>query len=465
MSTGRVPAALVPSSFRDPSGFLFWREGRLFRQINRAYQADYDHLIQSGLLERLVADGLLVPHVEADLDAAVTPEAYKLICPEALGFVSYPYEWCFSQLKDAALLTLGIQRVALKHGMSLKDASAYNVQFRDGRPILIDTLSFERYREGRPWVAYRQFCEQFLAPLALTSRTDVRLGRLSRLYIDGVPLDLASALLPWRTRLSVSLGLHIHAHARSQRKHARRGKAVDVRFSRRSFDALLDSLVSAVEKQEFRRGETEWAKYYESMHNYGEEGLEEKGDLLRQALDGIRPSTVWDLGANTGTFSRIATGCGAFTVAFDLDPSAVESNYRQVVENRETKLLPLLLDLRNPSPGIGWANEERASLAERGPVDTVLALGLVHHLAIGNNVPLDRLADFFAGLSDRLIIEFVPKEDSQVERMLATREDVFGSYHQAGFEAAFAARFELGQALPIRGTQRILYSMRRRAAS
>ncbi|HYO67091.1 MAG TPA: hypothetical protein VEU33_13530, partial [Archangium sp.] len=224
-SPGASGPLLEAASFRDPSGFVFRREGIVYRQVNDSYREDFALLQGSGLHAELVQAGQLIPHEEVDLGLAAAPGAHKVLRPRQLPFVSYPYEWSFSQLQDAALLTLDVQEKALARGLSLKDASAYNVQLVDGRPMLIDTLSFEKYEEGRPWVAYRQFCQHFLAPLALMSHTDVRLGQLLRLYIDGIPLDLASRLLPGRTRFSFALGMHVHAHARSQQKYA--DKAVE----------------------------------------------------------------------------------------------------------------------------------------------------------------------------------------------------------------------------------------------
>ena len=209
-----------PASFRDRSGFVFQHDGCILRQVNHCYRPHYDQLLASGLYDELVGANLIVPHNEASGDLSFDSQAYKVLRPAQLAFVSYLYEWSFSQLRDAALATLEIERRALAKGMTLKDASAYNIQLHEARPKLIDTLSFERYEEGRPWIAYRQFCQHFLAPLALMSRVDVRLGQLLRIHLDGIPLDLASRLLPWRSRFNLSLGLHIHAHARSQRRHA-----------------------------------------------------------------------------------------------------------------------------------------------------------------------------------------------------------------------------------------------------
>jgi len=199
-----MPNKVLPSSFRDPSGFLFLRDGFIYRQVNTIYRENYDYLISSNLYKTLVDAELLIPHHEVDIKKARSDEIYKVIKPELILFISYPYEWCFSQLKDAALTTLEIQKKSLDFGISLKDCSAYNIQFRKGKPIFIDTLSFERYHQGKPWVAYRQFCQHFLAPLALMSYKDIRLNQLFRVYIDGPPLDLTSSLLPFRTRFRIS---------------------------------------------------------------------------------------------------------------------------------------------------------------------------------------------------------------------------------------------------------------------
>ena len=450
------------SSFRDPSGFLFTRDGTLYRQINQVYREHYDRLMGSGLYAELTEAGLLIPHTEVDLPPAEPPSAYRVLRPEPIPFISYPYEWCFSQLQDAALATLRIQRRALRHGMSLKDASAYNIQFHRGRPVLLDTLSFETLREGEPWVAYRQFCQHFLAPLALMARRDIRLGQLLRVHIDGVPLDLASGLLPWPTRWQLGLAMHIHGHAASQRRYADKAvKPKAGRFGLRALQGLVESLQSTVRRLHWRPSGTEWAEYYRET-NYTSSAIVHKEELVGRFLERCRPQVVWDLGANTGRFGRIASDRAILTVASDNDPAAVELSYLECKKRKETHLLPLLVDLTNPSPSQGWAHDERMSLLERGPADAVLALALVHHLAISNNVPLGRLADFFAQAGRALIVEFVPKSDSQVQRLLATREDVFPDYRQDAFEAAFARRFEVEAAETVRESERTLYLMRRR---
>ena len=458
-----------PASFRDPSGFVFRRGGIVHRQIGAGYRDDYQRLMQSGLYDELVSAGLLLEHSEVELSLAADEGAYRVIRPVQLPFVSYPYEWCFSQLRDAALATLRIQRLALARGMWLKDSSAYNIQLHQARPVLIDTLSLERYPEGKPWVAYRQFCQHFLAPLVLMSKTDVRLNQLLKANLDGIPLDLASRLLPWSSRFSLSLGLHIHAHARSQRKYAERPAKVSAaagQLSRRALEALVAHLEATVERLSWRHGKTEWSDYYEANNNYSGQAMQSKERLVGELLRQVQPASVWDLGANVGRFGRLALQGGAQTVvAWDVDPACVEANYRQVAAGREQGLLPLVLDLTNPSPAMGWAHAERMSLAERGPADAVLALGLVHHLAISNNVPLARIAAHFKQLGRWLIVEWVPKEDSQVQKLLASRADVFPDYRQAAFEEAFQKEFRIERKAEIDGSRRAVYLMQAGASA
>lgn len=440
---------------------MYRRGGTLFRQVNESHREHFQALFESGLYDELTADGLLIPHEERPIDLALTPEAFRVLEPFEIPMVSYPYEWGFGMLKDAALTTLEIQKRALARGMTLKDASAYNIQFREGKPILIDTLSFEARREGAPWIAYRQFCQHFLAPLAMMSIVDVRLGRLLQSFLDGVPLDLAGHLLPRRSWSRLSLALHIHLHARSIRRHAdaTRERIEQARYLRpRGLEALLDNLESAVRRLDWGPAGTEWAEY-EDEHGYSSDARSAKEHLVLEWLRDQAPETVWDLGSNTGFFSRIASSAGSRVVALDGDPAAVEILYRQIRREDERRILPLWIDLANPSPSLGWAHAERASLMDRGPADTVLALALVHHLAIGNNLPLDSIARLFSELARHAIVEFVPKSDPQAQRLLVSREDIFHGYTKEAFEQAFTRFFRILHVSELAGSGRWLYNM------
>ncbi len=460
-----MPSEIVSGSFRDPSGFVFRHNGSVYRQVNQCYKDDYDLLMKSGLYEDLVTAGLLIPHEEVTgVPSPCETGAYKVLKPEMIRFISYPYEWCFGQFKDAALTTLAVQRTALKYGMTLKDCSAYNIQFHKGRPVFIDTLSFTKHVQGAPWTPYKQFCQHFYGVLAMISYTDPRLRRLTRLYMDGVPLDLVSSVLPYRTKFVFPMLLHIHLHAKTQVRYANRpiGQAnFRQSMSVNSLMGLLDSLEDGVRRLTWKPVGTEWADYYND-DSYTPGGREHKQRLISEYVATVCPATVWDMGANTGFHSRVASEFGAETVAFDVDPAAVEMNYQQTVRDNETNILPLLLDLTNPSPSLGWDNDERLSLADRGPADLAMALALIHHLAISNNVPLQRVATFFSRICRSLIIEFVPKADHKVRKLLATRDDVFPGYAQDGFEEEFSNLFEIERSDKIKDSDRVLYLMRRR---
>jgi ribosomal protein L11 methylase PrmA len=447
----------IEASFRDPSGKVFLENGKVFRGISHGFKPQFETFINSGLYEDLTKDNLLVKHAEVQ---NAGNDFFKIILPDQIPFISYPYEWSFSQYKDAALLTLKIAKRALKFGMVLKDASAYNVQFLGSRPVFIDTLSFEKYKEGAPWIAYKQFCQHFLAPLAIASFRDIRLFSLMRDFIDGVPLDLAAKILPLKAKLKPSLFIHIVMHAKAQQKYAgeKLNKAeMSGNFNKKSFLTLLNSLESSVRSLKFKMPETEWGDYYE-FTNYDEEAAKNKEKTIKSFLASIKPKSVWDMGANDGRYTRIALEAGAKTVAFDIDPVAIEKGYLKAKEKKEN-LLFLIQDLTNPSPGIGWANKERDSLSKRGPADAVFALALIHHLAISNNLPFEKIASFFSSLGKHLVIEFVPKEDSKVQTLLATREDIFPDYSESGFEAEFSKKFKILTKEKVINSKRTLYLM------
>ena len=450
---------VVGGSFRDPSGVVFRRDGIVYRQVNAGSAADLDRLEASGLYRKLVGAGLLVAHQDAAVPPPDPIAARRVIRPEQIPFISYPYEWCFGQLKDAALTTLEIQLRAVDDGMSLKDASAFNIQFLGGRPVLIDTLSFEKYVEGRPWVAYRQFCEHFLGPLVLMSRVDPWLGRLSALTVDGVPLEIASRLLPLTSRFNPTTLLHIHLHARSVKKYGGRGVPERVKsrgLSRRGMRNLVEGLKHAVEKLTWSPVGTEWANY-EMEHGYMDESLGAKREVVGDALRAIHPRTVWDLGANTGEFSRLALDQGAFVVSMDFDPAAVEKNYRRMRQDAETRLLPLVVDLRSPSSDLGWAEQERDGLTARSNPEVLMALALIHHLVIGANVPISRIMQWFARLAPQVLIEFVPKDDPQVRRLLISRADVFEDYSREAFERSMREWFQIRSVHQLPGSSRAVF--------
>ncbi len=454
------------SSFRDPAGFVFNHKGAVYRQINLAGRRDYDQLMESGLYKALTTKRLLVAHtvVTKTDDFGKDIERYAVIQPEQIPFISYPYEWSFPQLKAAALLTLEIQEIALQHGMILKDASAYNVQFIGKRPIFIDSLSFAAHETGKPWDGYRQFCEHFIAPLAVARYTTYDSLKLLQTHIEGIPLGLASKILPKRARLNVGLFSHLILHNASQRRFQKSGAKTDTEarevktrpMSTLALQGLMASLSRTVNSLKPPASQTEWGNYYD-FTNYTDAGFKEKHAMVEKFMEQIspKPLMVWDFGANNGEFSQIAAKHNVYTIAWDIDPIAVGRNYLH--QENTAHMLPLIQDCVNPSPSLGWMGTERDSLFKRGPADVVFVLALIHHLAIGRNLPLAHIAEFLAATGKHIIIEFVPKGDSKVDILLASRKDIFPDYDIEQFEAAMAKYFVLVEKQSIPHTKRTLF--------
>lgn len=447
------------ASFRDPSGFVYIEDGVIYRQVNLSYKEDYDLFIRSGLYQELLDKKLIVPHIECD---EKSDEFYRIIQPKKIDFISYPYEWAFSQLKDAALLTLKVQQESLKKGMSLKDATSYNVQFQDGCPVFIDTLSFEKYKDNKPWLAYKQFCQHFLAPLVLMSYVDVSSNQLLRTNIDGIPLSLACNYLPIKAKFNFGILLHIFMHSSSQKQYEDsedQGQLEEAQMSLFSQEALIDSLISTVKSLKLPQVKTEWGDYYDNT-NYTDASFKYKKKLVSEFIDIVQPKTLCDLGANKGDFSRVVAVKDIKIISCDIDPVAVEKNYLKLKKDKEKNILPMIQDLTNPSPSIGFNSEERESFKDRAKCDLTMALALIHHMAISNNLPFANIASSFSEMSNYLVIEFVPKEDSKVQKLLSTREDIFSSYSQSDFENEFGKYYDIVQSEKIQGSERVLYLMK-----
>ncbi len=452
-------------TFRDPAGLVFSRRGAIYRQVNASYASQYHQLLETGLYDSLVADALMIGHEEVDDETLIrTREAYRILKPAQVPFISYPYEWAFSMYKEAALLLLEIQRRALNHGMTLREARAYDVQFAEGRPMLIDTLAFDSYTSGDPWSGYEQFCQQFLAPLALMSFVDVSLGQLMRVYINGVPLELAAKLLPRQTWLRPGQLLHIHLNSSGQVTDAQPRRLADLarqNIRRQAIDGLIDNLTTTIQEMRWDGDTTDWTQFRDD-DAYSSAAYAEKQRLIRTFLADVRPEVVWEIGAGAGDFAKLVTERGAHVVAWDGDPSAVNAAYRRAKTEDERDLLPLLMDITNPSPGLGWSNTERMSMATRADADLVMALALGHHLVLGENIPLRDVAAFFATLGPWLIIEFVPTRDPRAETLFGSAEDSAPHYTQETFEAAFDLFYEVIHRQHITESERVLYLLRKR---
>jgi hypothetical protein len=447
-----------PSSYRDPSGFLFQQNGILYRQVNQSFREDFDLLHSSGLYEKLAGAKQLIPHTLLHSNLTGEEAWYETIQPEMIPFISYPYEWCFGMWKDAALTTLGVAQAALQYGMMLKDASAYNVQWHEGQMVFIDSLSFERYEENKPWIAYRQFCEHFLAPLALMHYLQLPLQSLFLAYPDGIPLRLAKKLLPLKSRFNLHTWLHIHLHGSAAEKSGSVPSSKPVRFSKQKMVHLLQSLESAIRSFSFDGGRDLWSGYYNEAwqrDNY----LQTKKDIISGWLGFIPYSSALDLGSNEGVFTELVAAGNKKLICADVDHYSINRLYQKIKRDGQKNIHPLVTDLSHPSPAIGLNNEERMSFKERVKADLVLALALIHHLAIGKNIPFSGMADFFQQLGHYLVIEFIPKEDEKIRFMLQQKKDVYQDYTVENFLAVFSGRYKLLDRQVVGTSKRTLYLM------
>ncbi len=449
-----------PASFKDPAGFIFEANGKIYRQVNKVYSHQYQQLMESGLYNQLISNNQLIPHTSINSNLTGEEEWFLTLLPEQLSFISYPYEWCFDQLKDAALLTLSVVRTSLDKGMILKDATPFNIQFLNGKPLFIDTLSFDRYDETLPWVAYRQFCETFLFPLYLEHYLKIDCIKWLSNYIHGIPVEVTAKLLPWKSKWS--LGVRLHVLLQNNVRIRKTTQTIQPSFSKHKLLNLITHLESIIRSLSSGYPPvSDWSNYYDETI-LGKEYLDQKEIILKKMLGTISYKSVLDLGANDGYFSRLLAKENKLVLAVDSDSRCINNLYQIIKREHLTNVIPLILDFSNPSPAIGFNNTERSSFGQRARADLVLALALIHHLVIGKNIPLPELAGYFANMAPQLIIEFVPKEDEKVKQLLSGRADIFSTYNAASFEAHFSRYYTIQAKELIPGTTRILYCLARK---
>ena len=443
------------SSFRDPSGYIYYENNKVFRRVNKCYFKEYNHLMKSGLYEELINNNLMVKHKEIEKN-----KDYIVLEVDKIPYISYPYEWTFNQLRDAGILTLEINKIAMKYGMILKDASAYNVQFNKGKVIFIDTLSFMFYKDNSPWGAYGQFSRHFIAPLVLMKHIDIRMNKLLECYIDGIPLDLCSRLLGKRGGM-ISY-LHIKMQNKSINKHnVDRDNKKEISIKKQSIINMFDMIERQLNSLKIKDFDSEWKNYYDNT-NYNDVSKFDKHEIIKEFCNEIKLNKndiIFDLGANDGRYSELVYNAfNNTTIAFDIDNNSVERNYLNNKKN-ELDILPLVMDINNPSSGIGFSNSERLSFMDRGNAGLTLVLAFIHHIVISNNISFEMLVNFLSMITKYLIIEFVPKEDSQVQLLLSTREDIFPLYDLDNFKKEFSEKFKILKEVKIKDSERTMFLM------
>ena len=447
-----------PGSFRDPESRVFYAGADVYRALSADGLSDFEAVQASGLLD----DGRVVSTERVEdvtaLKGLLVHEPAAVLRHERIPFVSYPYEWTFSMLKDAALLQLDLLLEALDHDLVLKDSTPYNVQFKGARPVFVDVGSFERLREGEPWVGYRQFCMLYLYPLLLQSAKGVPFRPWLRGAIDGITPPQMRDLMSFRDRFR--RGVFEARYADRPRQVKQEVKRV---FKKELFVANVRKMRKLVERLQWDPPQGVWTAYGE-RNTYTDEDARRKDDFVREVAGSRDWGLVWDIGANNGRYSRIAAEGARTVLAVDADEGPVELLYRDLRAEGDEQILTLTMNLADPSPGPGWRGLERRALAERGKPDLVLALALIHHVAISANVPVREFIDWLASLGSALVIEFPTREDPMVKKLLAPkREGLHPDYELSFFERCLAEAFEVERSERLESGTRVLYHARPKA--
>jgi SAM-dependent methyltransferase len=455
---------LEPGSFRDPESRVFYAGNEVYRALSPDGLSDFEALRATGLLddERVVRTE---PAADtAALRGLLVHEPAAVLRHERIPFVSYPYEWTFSMLKDAALLQLDLLLSALGHDLVLKDATPYNVQFKGAKPVFVDVGSFERMREGEPWVGYRQFCMLYLYPLLLQAVKDVPFQPWLRGSIDGISPTQMRGLMSFRDRFRKGVFTNVFLHAKLEARYADRPNQVkqEVKrvFKKELFVANVRKMRKLVERLEWNPPQGVWTAYGE-RNSYTDDDARRKDDFVREVATSRTWKLVWDIGANTGRYSRIAAEGAKTVVAVDADQGPVELLYRDLRQEANEQILTLTMNLADPSPGLGWRGLERRSMPDRGKPDLVLALALIHHVAISANVPVKEFVDWLASLGTALVIEFPTREDPMVKKLLAPKRDGLHPDYELGFfERTLSEAFDVERSERLESGTRVLYFAR-----
>jgi SAM-dependent methyltransferase len=455
-----------PGSFRDPTNRVLLDGDRVLRGLDRTAAADFDALSTSSFFARAIEQGQVVPTRRLDAPPAhlIDDGWVAMLEHERIPVISYPYEWPFAMLRDAALLQLDLALAALDEELITKDATPYNVQFVGTRPVHIDLGSFERLTPGEPWFGYRQFCEQFLFPLVLTARRGVTHQAMLRGSVRGVSAATCAACLRWWDLARPSLFVHVGLQGMAERRRSEPGRDVRAELKSAGYGpaviaAQLKRLRRLVERLAWKAGSSVWSDYSDRQH-YAQDDLRAKEELVQQVAGARRRQQVLDLGANDGHFSRLVLPSADYVVAVDHDPLVIDRLYRELAAASEERVLPLVLDLADPSGGLGWRARERAPFISRIRPDLVLALALIHHLAISESIPLEEIVAFLAEFSSEVVLEFPTPEDPMVDLLMSQKKDRSlhaDRYSVARLEACLDARFETRQRTEI-GT-RVLYHL------
>jgi hypothetical protein len=466
-------ARLEPGSFRDPDSTIFYADGEVYRALTRKGHEEWLRLSRTKLFARLLEESKVVQTEEVDraqAPPALRAAAYDVVLRhELIPFVSYPYEWTPGMLRDAALLTLDINMASLDEDLVLKDATPYNVQFKGSRPVFLDIGSWEHLEPGEPWVAYRQFCMQFLYPLMLQAYKGVPFQPWLRGAIDGITPSQMRALMSFRDRFRKGALTHVFLHARLEQRYAQSGRTGgDVKkelksagFGKDLLRTNMRKMRKAVEAAAPNVPASVWTAYRHE-NTYEDADNQAKAEFI-QSVASLRDwKLAWDLGANDGRYSRIIAERARYVLALDQDPSTVELLYRDLKAEGNEQILPVVMNLTDPSPGLGWRGVERRAWTERGTPELILALALLHHVSITGNVPVRQFVDWLASFDSHVVIEFMTREDAMVRKLLSAKRISHDDYNRGFFEQCIRSAFAVERIQELPSGTRILYALRPR---
>ena len=453
-----------PGSFRDRTARVFYYNGSVFRGLNQHAWHEWERLLSTSFFSRAVAEGKIVATEQAnpsELPKLAENFGQRVLKHETIPFVSYPYEWPFGMLKDAALLQLELLASSIEEGMILKDSSSFNVQWVGTRPIFIDIPSFKTLSEGEPWVGYRQFCQLFLYPLFLQAYKNISFQSWLRGNLDGIEPEQCQRLMSFRDYFRRGIFSHVFLQAKAQSQFAQTNRDIrnDLRkagFDVRLIKANIKNLQNLVKQLEWKQEQSTWSDYTRN-NSYDSDDSEKKVSFVTSSIGSRDWNFVWDLGCNTGNFSRIAAERARHVIALDADQLAVERFYQTLKSEERSKILPLVCNIADPSPNLGWRGLERKELMKRGKPDLVLCLALIHHLVLTANIPLKEFIEWLSELDSDLIIEFVTKQDPMVRRLLRNKDDIYKDYKQEYFERCLSARFSIVRQETFNSGTRIIY--------
>ena len=450
-------------SYRDTAARVVKKASVYYRYIFHEYKAEYDHLMQSGLYEELIQKDLLIEHQEIQIDTD-DPKVYKLLYPTQIPFQSFPFEWSYTQWRKAILGYLRINHLALKYGMILKDATPYNFYLTGGKAVMFDTSSFMFFKKNEKWIAYRQFCEEFLSPIVLMHYNGGGWSKLTMANLRGMPLSFVSKQLPIKSWFNLTTLLHIHLHSKysGNNKPDEGSTKKKNGFTLEKMKSLQKMIFSALSKWEKpHQFANHWSTYYENDIE-SKEYLKDKETTIRKWLEVIKPKSVLDLGANTGKFSFIAAEYAERVISLEGDEKCVD----EIVEKisiKNSNVFTLIGNVAEPSPTIGYLNSGTESIYKRGRSDVVLGLALVHHLHISNRLSFPQIVEVFALLSTSYsIIEFIPITDNKVQILIKNKKIDLNKYNQDAFTKALKVWFEIKKIVELSKSKRVLYFLERK---